>query len=159
MNSKTIIDFSESETYLLEKLTKHRTAVLATCGNDMQVTARAICIVNDGLNIWFQTDSRFSKTQQMRENPRVALSFENIQIEGVVHEMGHASLESNKWFCKEFSKVHPDSYNDYTNTKFERIFRIDPILITMWRYLHPQTFRDIMDVRKKCVYRELYSAE
>ncbi|MBN2433999.1 MAG: pyridoxamine 5'-phosphate oxidase family protein [Spirochaetes bacterium] len=112
-----MIDYDESERYVLNKLQQNKIAVLASCGTDMRVSARSMSIVNRGLEIWFQTDKRFKKSGQMEENPFVALCIGNIQIEGRVENCGHSLDPENKFFCDEFAAHHPGSYKAYTLTR------------------------------------------
>lgn len=151
--------YDEAVTYVLHKLQKNRVAVLASCGTDMHVSARSMSIVNFGLDIWFQTDRRFKKKRQIDENPRVALALDNIQIEGTAEVQGHPSSESNTWFCKEFALYHRGSFDAYTNTRHEVVYRVVPETIILWRYENGQSYRDFIDIQKKKAQRKYYTVE
>lgn len=157
ISDRTQIGFNDSAAYVLRKLEKCKIALLATCGKDMRVSARSMSIVNDGLVLWFQSDSRFAKSKQIGENPNVAFCFENVQFEGLARNMGHSSLEGNFWFCREFEKYHKSSFDAYTMTKNEEIYRVEPLRITLWRYEDNRTFRDFLDIANESAWREYYS--
>jgi len=148
------VNLEEVKEYVLKKLEKNHIAVLASCGSDMRVSARSMSIVHDGLTIWFQSDSRYLKAAQIRENPNVAIVIENIQIEGVARNVGHSSLESSRWFCEEFKRVHPGSYEAYTLTEHEQIYTVEPHLITLWRYSEGGAYRDFLNLKENSVLRE-----
>jgi general stress protein 26 len=122
----------------------------------MRVTARAMSIINDGLNLYFQTDTRFLKARQMEENSRAAFCLANIQMEGTVINRGHSSLPENSWFCDEYSRVHYGSYTSYSHIPEERVYEFRPVLITAWRYENKQAFRDILEPQTDIYRREPY---
>ncbi|HRX15881.1 MAG TPA: pyridoxamine 5'-phosphate oxidase family protein [Spirochaetota bacterium] len=158
-NKDSSINFNDAVDYVLKKLQKNKIAVLASCGADMRVSARSMSIVNRGLEIWFQTDSRFKKNRQMDENPFVALCLENIQIEGRVEKTGHSLDPENKFFCDEFELHHPGSYKAYTLSRDEVIYRVIAEQITLWRYDKGQSYRDFIDVQNRLAVREYYVVE
>ncbi|MDA3900606.1 MAG: pyridoxamine 5'-phosphate oxidase family protein [Spirochaetes bacterium] len=158
-NNSQKIKYDDAVTYVINKFQKNKIAVLASCGVDMHVSARSMSIIHDGLDIWFQTDRRFKKKRQIAENPYVALCIENIQIEGKAEQVGHSSREENKHFCEEFAIHHSGSYNAYTNTRDEVVYRVTPKKIVLWRYDNGKSYRDVIDVQKKEALREYYTVE
>lgn len=152
-------DFSEVRNYIFEKLENNSIVNLSTCGKDYRVTSRAMCIIVKGQDIYFQTDSRFLKTKQMDENSKVAINFANIQWEGRAVNLGELKNEDNKWFLEIFKKKHPGSYNMYSLEPDQVLFRIEPVLLSAWRYDNSDSskaFRDFIDFKKESAYRELY---
>lgn len=56
--------------------------VLSTSLNDV-VTSRMMSVVLINKKIYFQTDRTFRKYRQLKENPRVSLCVDNMQIDRV----------------------------------------------------------------------------
>ena len=148
--------YNVSIKYVLEKLSKNIIVILATCGKNLRVTARSISIVNNELAIFFQSDKEFLKSRQMKENPNVAICFENIQIEGIATNSGHSSLEKNKWFRDTYKKVHPGSFEKFTHLENQVIFEIQPKLITLWKYEDNTSYRVFIDIPEKSAVKEIY---
>ncbi len=151
------ISYEECVSYVMQKLKKNAVAVLATCGKDMLVSARSMSIVHDGLVVWFQTDVRSLKVKQMQENANVALTFDNVQYEGEACDMGTWSDEGNDWFCKAFEQRHKGSYDSYTRTREEVIYRVTPHTIRLWRYHEGAVYRDFIDTVQNRALREIYT--
>lgn len=128
---------------------------LATSKND-KVTARAISIVNEGLNIFFQTDIAFEKYKQMEFNKNVALVQGNVQIEGISTLLGHPLEEGNEKFIEKFSAAHTNAYSLYSHLEGNRVIKISPVKITMWKYEKNRPYRDFILVEDQKAYREYY---
>ena len=92
------IDYAMLEQEIIRLLDDHKILILATSAND-RVTARSMSCVNIGLNIYFQTDKRFIKFDQIKQNPQVALCAGNVQIEGMA-KIGNHSLDSSNKDCR-----------------------------------------------------------
>ncbi len=105
--------------------------VLSTSAND-KVTSRMMSIILLEGCFYFQTDKNFRKYAQIKENPNVALCIDNVQIEGICHELGHP-MENND-FCRLYEKCFKSSYDRYTSMKNERLFKIEPKYIQKWVY-------------------------
>lgn len=128
--------------------------VLATSSED-RVTARSMsCIIMDK-KIYFQTDMRFLKTQQMLQNPKVALCLNNIQMEGIAKLVGNA--DNNPEFCEVYKKYFRGSYDTYTHLINQVIVEVEPTFITLWKYAEEhKPFRDFIDCVHKKAHREMY---
>ncbi len=66
-------------------------AVLATSNKDGVVTASQMCLVNDGLTLYFQTDKSFEKIKNIKENPNVAINMGAFYFKGIANMVGHPS--------------------------------------------------------------------
>lgn len=95
---KITCDTYELKEEIITMLEREKHIVLATC-SDGHVTARTISHVNAGMDIFFQTDKRFLKVEQILKNPRVALCAGNLQIEGIAKLEGHPSDSENADFA------------------------------------------------------------
>ena len=92
-------------------------AILATQDNDL-IHARAMCLVNDGLKVYMQTDKTFNKVAEIQKNENVALNV--------------GEPKGNPWFLEEFKKKHLKSYEKYTNLPNEVLIEIDLTECRIW---------------------------
>ncbi|WP_416327852.1 pyridoxamine 5'-phosphate oxidase family protein [[Eubacterium] hominis] len=76
------IDYNQAVLELEEYLNKNKTWVLSTSSNDY-VTSRMMSIINQGVEIYFQTNHCYIKDEQMINNPNVSLCCGNYSIEGI----------------------------------------------------------------------------
>lgn len=129
--------------------------VLATCSGN-RVSARTVSIVNHGLKIYFQTDIDFLKYKQIKENPNVALCFENIQIEGQATITCHPF--ENRFFIENYKIQHKTAFENYSKLKDNVIIEVEPLLITFWKYteVDRKPYRDFIDIKEQKAYREYY---
>ena len=151
------LDYFQAEREAVDFISQNNKMVLATC-SDQRVTARMISIIHDGMRIFCQTDRNFIKYRQITENPNVALSAGNIQIEGIAKITGHPS--ENRFFAETYQLAHPSSYEKYSHLKDEVVIEIIPHLVTFWKYSDGQKpYRDFIDVKKKEACREYYETK
>ena len=81
------MNFLEAKTYLFEKLAPSKIMALASSVNDYVMVRNVSCLIyNDA--IYFKTDKNFRKTKQLYKNPRVALCYSGIQVEGKAEILG-----------------------------------------------------------------------
>jgi len=150
------INYDKLKNEVTKILNNKKTAVLATCENN-NVTARSISIVNNELTLYFQTDEKFSKCLQIKNNPNVAVADGNIQIEGTAHIIGHPFDAKNKVFLELFEKKHYMSYKLYSNLKDEVVIQIDCKKITLWKYSSGKPHRFYLYIDEKKAERENYA--
>ncbi len=99
--------------------------------------------VTDGLTVLFQTSNDSLKFEQIAANPNVALCFGNISLEGTAELIGRpVDLPG---FLDRYKARHPASFNRYSALKEERIVRVSPRLITLWKYIDGKPCREILD--------------
>ena len=60
---------------------------LASSVNDYVMVRNVSCLFYDN-KVWFKTDKNFRKTQQLYQNPQVALCWSGVQIEGTARNCG-----------------------------------------------------------------------
>jgi general stress protein 26 len=143
MKMRKKIDFNEGMTYVWEKVESKKIGALATSA-DNRVTVRAISFIHLGDHLYFQTDSRSLKAEQLRKNRNVGVCLVNVQIEGEAEIMGHASLPVNREFVNKYKIEHPGSYKLYTNGESQIVVRIHPSLIIIWKYKEGIAFREFL---------------
>lgn len=105
-----------------------------------RVSARMMSIVIFDNKFYLQTDKNFLKYLQLTNNPKVALCYENIQIEGFAQDLGKPQ-NFNK-FLEKFSIYFQNSYNAYSFLENERLIEITPTFITIWNYKENQPIRE-----------------
>ena len=82
-----IIDYQKLEQETVEMLENNKIWVLSTSFID-KITSRSMSIVHMGMDIYFQTNKKYTKYIQMTKNPNVTLCTGNISIEGTAQEIG-----------------------------------------------------------------------
>ena len=153
--NKIALNVNEKKQELSKLLEDAKYIVLATSA-DNRVTARTLCHVNIGLDIFFQTDSGFLKVEQIRKNPKVALCLNNMQIEGVAQLRGRPSEDQNAEFSDAFRKKHSRSYEKYAKSKKQITIKVSPALFVEWKYIDEKPCREYLDLEKNLAYREYY---
>ena len=159
-NTSFPLDAAALTAEITTMLAANRIWVLATSSED-RVSARSMSIINDGLDIWFEMRSTDLKGRQIQANPRVALCWNNVQIEGRAEILGNAHAPSpanaagNAWFCREYARVHPDGFRRWSTFEGEVVVRVRPELITLWKYLSDQAVRDFL-IPGERAWREAY---
>ena len=89
-NERETPEYTRVINEVYEILSENREIVLATSlGN--RVTARTVSFAHKDTDIFFMTWEHNKKVTQISENPKVALTLQNIQIEGVAEIIGKPS--------------------------------------------------------------------
>lgn len=114
-------------------LSNNKEWVLATSNNN-NVTARMISTVCIDGKLLFQTDKKFQKYIQIKNNSNVALCIGNCSIEGLAKDNGHSSDEANETFVKYYKTLHESSFKKYGSMKDEVIIEINPKKVKYWEY-------------------------
>ncbi len=124
------LDYEEKKQEIIKflELEDNRVMVLATSHND-RVTARNVGIANCGLDIYFFTWVHSHKCLQIRENPRVALCKDDVQIEGLAEILGDLVDEKNKEYAEKLRNRSPDSVERWEHQPRMVVIRVRPTLI------------------------------
>ncbi len=128
---------------------------LATSKNNI-VSARSMSIIIFDQKFYFQTDINFNKYDQIKENPNVALSYKNIQIEGICKEIGHPLLKTNSFFANLYEQYYNTSFTKYSSLNNERLFEITPYKITVWGYDDGKPYREFYMFSEKSYHKKYY---
>lgn len=126
-----------------KELGESKKMVLSTSLNDV-VTSRMMSIVVLNKKIYFQTDRTFRKYNQIKENPKVSLCIDNVQIEGECEKVGMPS--DNAEFVEAYKKHFPSSYTRYSCLKNERLFVVTPTFVEKWLYIDGIPYIEIFDI-------------
>lgn len=148
-----VLSYEMLEKEVVEILSNNKIWVIATSAND-RVSARCVCIVNQGLKIYFQTHGDYLKCKQIRENNKVALCWNNVQIEGIATIKGNPFEEENSEFIRLYQKDHKGSFDKYTKLDGQVVIEIEPKLISMWKYIDAVPYIDYLSIEDKKAVRE-----
>lgn len=144
------IDFDELSKEVIHILEKEQLLVLAT-SSDNKVTARTMCHVNDGLNIYFGTSNTSEKYEQININPQVAFVVGNMQIEAAAAICGHPS--KNPEFTKLYNARFPHLAGLYPPREDDVVIKCTPTKITLYKYDGKPSW-DILYPNEKKAYRK-----
>jgi len=115
---------------ILAKIKITKVAVLATADKEGNISASQMCMVSDGLDIYFQTDSSFEKIKNINENNKVAINMGSYYFKGKATLLGHP-MENPK-FIELLKETHPKTYESYSNLPTEVAIKIDLTEAKIW---------------------------
>ena len=125
------MEFQEAKDLLFHKLAPSKIMALASSVNDHVMVRNVSCLIYDEA-IYFKTDKNFRKTKQLYENPRVALCFNGIQVEGIATIKGLVVDEEDRRFEKLYQKYLWGSYNAYSHEDTEILVEVKPTFVELW---------------------------
>ena len=127
----TALSFEQAQQLMFDKLGTCKIMALASSVKDHVMVRNVSCLFYDHM-IWFKTDKNFRKTQQLYENPRVALCWSGVQIEGVAVNKGLVVDEADRRFEKLYKEHLWGSYNKYSHEDSEIIIEVSPKFVEIW---------------------------
>lgn len=122
--------YEELITRIENVLENTKFAVLATANKEGIVSACQMCIINNGLKVYFQTDSTFEKIKNIKENPHVAITVGAFYFKGIAKIVGHPTTNSD--FIEKIKEKHPETYEHYTNLPSEILIEVDLTECKIW---------------------------
>ena len=125
------ITFDQAVELMFEKLGDWKIMALASSVNDYVMVRNVSCLFYDG-KVWFKTDKNFRKTQQLFQNPQVALCWSGVQIEGIAENKGLVVDEPDRRFEGLYKKFLWGSYNRYSHEDTEIIIEVTPKFVEIW---------------------------
>ena len=152
---KKDLDFNQTLQIKLDSLRTAKKIVLSTCSNN-RVTSRVVDCACHDKTIYFLTWSHHTKCTQIKENPNVALCYENLQIEGVAEIKGNPLLETNKAHSNKYREKQPEIYDEYVKYNGMVIVKVDIGSIHSWEGRQDGGsgyFLDIVDISKKIAFK------
>ena len=143
--------YNQVEEQILELFEKTKFATLATANKHGVVCTAQMCLMNNGLKVFMQTDKKFEKVKNIQENPHVAFNIGAYNFKGTAKIVGHPT--SNPIIEKIKSK-HLESYNSYTNLPDEVLIEIELTEAKIWgidnsKDIHNQETILIVDMKNK----------
>ncbi|MDT2380966.1 pyridoxamine 5'-phosphate oxidase family protein [Enterococcus avium] len=125
------MDFQTAVEHFYQKLGQKKIMALATSLNDYVMVRNVSVIIHEG-KILFKTDKNFRKTKQLIENPRVAICYWGVQIEGIAVNHGLVVDQPDHSFQELYQKHWEKSYNAYPHKDSEILIEIVPKLVEIW---------------------------
>ena len=125
------LSFSDAVQLMFEKLGTDKIMALASSVNDYVMVRNVSCLFYDGL-VFFKTDKNFRKTQQLLQNPQVALCWSGVQIEGIAENRGLVVDEPERKFEKLYKQYLWGSYNKYSHEDTELLIAVHPKYVEVW---------------------------
>lgn len=114
-----------------EKLGDWKIMALATSVDDYPMVRNVSCLFYHD-KIYFKTDKNFRKTRQLYENPRVAMCWNGVQVEGIAAIKGLVIEEEGRIFEQLYKKFLWQSYNAYSHEDTEILVEVTPKFVEIW---------------------------
>ena len=150
------LTFEQAKELMFEKLGDWKIMALASSVNDYVMVRNVSCLFYDD-KVYFKTDKNFRKTQQLYQNPQVALCWSGIQVEGIAADKGLVVDEPDRRFEKLYEKYLWGSYNKYSHEDTEIIIEITPKFVEVWDTCEENyAFQIFIDFDKKSVEVKQY---
>lgn len=125
------MNFQEAKELFFKQLGDFKIMALATSVHDYVMVRNVSCLFYDE-RIYFKTDKNFRKTQQLYQNPQVALCSGGIQVEGLAENKGLVIEEPGKKFEAGYKKHLWGSYNAYSHEEDEILIEVTPQFVEIW---------------------------
>ncbi len=123
--------FEQAVQLLFDKLGNWKIMALASCVDSYPMVRNVGCLFYDE-RIYFKTDKNFRKTKQLYENPKVALCWNGVQMEGKAAIKGLVVEEESKKFETLYKKYLWQSYNKYSHKEDEILVEVEPSFVEIW---------------------------
>ena len=150
------LTFEQAKELMWAQLGDWKIMALASSVNDYVMVRNVSCLFYDR-KIWFKTDKNFRKTQQLYQNPQVALCWSGVQIEGTARNCGLVIDEPGRKFEKLYEKFLWGSYNKYSHEEDEIIIEITPRFVEVWDTSEDNyAFQIFIDFEKQSVEVKQY---
>ena len=153
------LTFEQAVELMFEKLGDWKIMALASSVNDYVMVRNVSCLFYDN-KVWFKTDKNFRKTQQLYQNPQVALCWSGVQIEGIAENKGLVVDEPDRRFEKLYKEHLWGSYNKYSHEDTEIIIEVTPNFVEVWDTSEDNyAFQIFIDFEKQSVEVKEYDKQ
>lgn len=142
-----ILDYSIMKAEIINRIKEQRCIVLATSDKG-RVTARTVYCTSNGLKIYFITSSAYTKYKQIANNPRVAMCFSNVQIQGSAAILGHPSSDANAEILKACAHIE-QAFMHWAKYKNAVLIEVNITGVECWN----NNGREYLDVQNEKSYR------
>ena len=150
------LSFDEAVELMFHKLGDWKIMALASSVNDYVMVRNVSCLFYDN-KVWFKTDKNFRKTQQLYQNPQVAMCWNGVQIEGTARNCGLVIDEPDRRFEKLYKEFLWGSYNKYSHEDTEIIIEVTPKFVEVWDTSEDNyAFQIFIDFEKQSVEVKQY---
>ncbi|MGC9779476.1 MAG: pyridoxamine 5'-phosphate oxidase family protein [Candidatus Heimdallarchaeota archaeon] len=146
-------DYDRIKSEVLTLLADNRDIVLATSSKN-RVTARTVSFTSKDLDIYFLSWEHNKKIEQIKENPNVALTLRNVQIEGIAEVLGWAFNKEHKEIGDLFrAKFSPKWFDTFSEIKEMVLVKITPEKIVKFENIYKRFQFQNFDLKNKKVYQ------
>lgn len=132
-----------------KKFSKAKNITLATT-DGVKISARTVCIINDGATLLVSTNIKSIKIAQIKANPNVAVAYKNLQAEATAELFGHPS--AHPFYLKKFAKKYPVLARIYKPTDDDILVVIKPSKVRLYKYLG-KPCEDVLDIENLKAFR------
>lgn len=147
------ITYEEAVKLMFGQLGDYKIMALASSVNDYVMVRNVSCLFYDE-KIYFKTDKCFRKTQQLFENPNVALCWSGVQVEGTAANKGLVVEEPGRRFEQGYKKFLWESYNKYSHEDTEIIIEVSPRYVEIWDTSEDgYAYQIFIDFEHKIIYK------
>jgi general stress protein 26 len=146
------MEYQKAIDKILKLLESTKFAVLATANNKGIISACQMCLVNDGLTVYMQTDKTFEKIKNITENPNVAINIGAFYFKGIARIIGKPAEFPG--FIEKLKEKHLQTYEHYTNLPNEILIQIELTECKIWgvdndKDIHNQKTIQVLDLKEK----------
>ena len=153
------LTFDQAVQLMFEKLGTDKVMALASSVNDYVMVRNVSCLFYDN-KVYFKTDKNFRKTQQLFQNPHVAMCWSGVQIEGLAENKGLVVDEPGRRFEQGYKKYLWGSYNKYSHEDTEILIEVQPKFVEIWDTSEDNyAFQIFIDFDKQSVEVKQYDQE
>lgn len=150
------MEFKDAVELMERKLGDWKIMALASCHNDYPMVRNVSCLFYNH-KIYFKTDKNFRKTKQLYENPKVAMCFNGVQVEGTAKITGLVIDEPGRIFEKKYKEFLWQSYNRYSHEEDEILVEVTPEFVEIWdEDKDRNAFQTFIDFKKKEAFTKNY---
>lgn len=125
------MNFDEIKNKLVELLSTSKHCVFSTSNAKGEIDSASMCLINDGLTIYLQTDSSFEKVKNIKENPNVAINIGAYSFKGKATIVGKPS--DNEFFISQMKVKQKTAYKLYTNLPSEVLIEVKLSKAKIWQ--------------------------
>lgn len=148
--------FEDGVALMFNRLGNWKIMALASSVNDYVMVRNVSCLFYNQ-KIYFKTDKNFRKTQQLFNNPQVALCSGGVQVEGTVKNLGLVINEPDRKFEKLYQQYLWQSYNAYSHEDTEILMEVTPLFAEIWdEDINRFAFQTFIDFAEKKVVIKKY---
>jgi general stress protein 26 len=158
-NNKKEINFEKTKEKFINFLeAKDNTIMVLATSFKNRVIARNVLIANNGLDIYFFTWGNSRKCEQIKNNPKVALCKDKVQIEGTAKILGDLFSQKNKKYTDIIRNKFPEAIKRWEQKPGMVIVRIKPNFICVnGATIDDDVYLEYLDIENKKAYREKWA--
>jgi general stress protein 26 len=143
------MNYFEIEKTIINLLDNTEFCVLATSNNLGVIDTATMCLVNDKLTVYFQTDNKYEKVRNIKENNNVTINIGAYSFKGTELILNHPN--NYDFFVEQMKRRHKSSYEKYTNLYDEVLIKVEIKQSKIWKVNNNSCFIVHVDIINKTV--------